>query len=186
MTPIIAPNRPRSTRVGPEAELVGVFLAGDPIRARAGLRVTYFREPKLDSGCPDIVATIWDPSVIEAWRGHQPRLSRPELRIAEFLNRVRQIDLADLLAILPFATRSMVQRLEGSGFAALLIGDHLRWSDTTVTASGLAAVEDRPVSLTTFRMAPSQGPWGASVHRSRLPTAACRRAPPPSHYRRSR
>ena len=44
---------------GPEHELLDWFLEQQPIRAPRGCRATFFREPRLESGFPDLVAVIW-------------------------------------------------------------------------------------------------------------------------------
>lgn len=77
--------RGRQPRVGPENELVERFLHGIRFRATAGTRLTIFREPKLQSGFPDIVAVRWDEDRAARWGAERASLHEDELRLLHFL-----------------------------------------------------------------------------------------------------
>src|ERR1700720_4292492 len=58
----------RKGRSGPEQDLVDWFLELKTVKLRKGERLTIFREPRLPSGFPDLVAVVWKESVMADWR----------------------------------------------------------------------------------------------------------------------
>jgi hypothetical protein len=100
----------RAPRPGPESDLVDRFaeaFASSPTRSR-GLRTTLFREPRLLSGFPDLVAVTWHAPTAERWTGARRRLSTSDLRLVQ------------LLVSMGPATQSMVERLVGRRQASRL------------------------------------------------------------------
>mgnify|MGYP001590883292 CR=1 FL=1 len=86
----------RRPRPGPESALVERFLEEFPLSASRGIRVTLFREPKLDSGFPDLVSVSWHPATADKWSANRARLKRDDLRLLHLLESsgpLRGIDL---------------------------------------------------------------------------------------------
>jgi hypothetical protein len=75
----------RRSRSGPEQELVDWFLEQDVVRPGRGERVTIFREPRLASGFPDIVAVVWKESVTSRWNTARRDLTANDLRVVHHL-----------------------------------------------------------------------------------------------------
>lgn len=77
--------RSRRPRIGPENDLVERFLDRMEFRSVGGQRVTVFREPKLQSGFPDVVAVRWREATTERWHESRATLVEDELRLLHFL-----------------------------------------------------------------------------------------------------
>lgn len=79
--------RCRAPRPGPETDLVDRFV-GSLATLGAGrrtLRTTLFREPRLMSGFPDLVAVTWHAPTAERWRGERREVTTADLRLVQFL-----------------------------------------------------------------------------------------------------
>lgn len=77
--------RPRVALPGPESDLIDAFLARVNFRASRNLRVTLFREPKLQSGFPDLVFVTWHAPTAAKWREERARLRTDDLRLMQLL-----------------------------------------------------------------------------------------------------
>jgi hypothetical protein len=75
----------RRQRPGPESDLVGWFLHEWPIVLPSRYRATVFREPRIESGFPDLVVVIWDVAVAKRWRPSRVEVRTPDLRIMHYL-----------------------------------------------------------------------------------------------------
>lgn len=75
----------RRTRDGPEQELVDWFLDQGGVQPRHGERITLFREPRLPSGFPDLVAVVWKESVASKWNYARRDLAAIDLRVMHHL-----------------------------------------------------------------------------------------------------
>src|SRR5688500_7744695 len=75
----------RRSRSGPEQELVDWFLEQDAVKPGRGERLTIFREPKLASGFPDLVAVVWKESVTGRWTSARRDLTTRDLRVMHHL-----------------------------------------------------------------------------------------------------
>jgi hypothetical protein len=114
----------RTARPGPEKELVERFLATVPLRAAAGCEHITFREPRLDSGFPDIVVVAWHAATAREWPRARTQLRRDDLRIAQLLVSLGSADDAQIQQFWPRLPRGSLARLE----AAELIERHdSRW-----------------------------------------------------------
>ena len=70
---------------GPERELVNWFLEQDAIRTPRGCRTTLFREPRLESGFPDLVAVTWHERTASEWSDARAELTSAEIRVLHYL-----------------------------------------------------------------------------------------------------
>lgn len=70
---------------GPEGELIDWFLRQNAIRTPRGCRTTLVREPRLESGFPDLVVVIWHQATAESWSNERATLSSAEIRVLHFL-----------------------------------------------------------------------------------------------------
>lgn len=75
----------RRRRPGPEAELVDWFIETWPVKAPRGCRITVFREPKLESGVPDLVLVVWNVEAAKRWNPLRATLTHKHIRIMQFI-----------------------------------------------------------------------------------------------------
>lgn len=107
----------RKTRSGPESELVENFLANLPLELVRGSRATIFREPRLESGFPDLVVVVWRESVTKQWSEARKRLQSEDLRIAQYLLRSGNTHAKELSAVFGRGVTEALDRLETARIA---------------------------------------------------------------------
>ena len=92
----------RRKRPGPELDLVESFLRTMPLHAfgrfRRGCRATVFREPRLESGFPDLVIVVWREKITRDWRSERVSLRSHDLRLMHFLHKIRRAREEELVA----------------------------------------------------------------------------------------
>ena len=92
----------RRKRPGPELELVESFLRAMPRHAFGRFprdsRATVFREPRLESGFPDIIIVVWREKIARNWRSARVSLTTHDLRLMHFLHKTRRAREDDLVA----------------------------------------------------------------------------------------
>lgn len=96
----------RKRRPGPESDLVEAFLRVMPLAIPRGCRATVFREPRLESGYPDLVIVVWRHEVTLDWRAEREALKTQDLRLMHFLHHIRR------------ASGNKIARWFGRGIAA--------------------------------------------------------------------
>lgn len=70
-------RRPKS---GPESELVQWFLDGSLVAVPRGSSMTVFREPRLESGFPDLVFVQWHETRTADWRPERLKLRAEDIK----------------------------------------------------------------------------------------------------------
>ncbi len=75
----------RQTRSGPESNLVEQFLQDLPFGTQHDCRVTVFREPRLQSGFPDLVAVLWHEPTTKRWDEARASISTDDVRLVHLL-----------------------------------------------------------------------------------------------------
>jgi hypothetical protein len=78
-------TRSRRTRVGAESDLVDRFLLDLRFATAEATRVTIFREPRILSGFPDLVAVRWHSGVAAKWRAERAELADDAVRLLHYL-----------------------------------------------------------------------------------------------------
>jgi len=108
------PNYPvmRKSRPGPEEEMVVDFLENLEVRLPAGCKLTLFKEPRLESGIPDIVAVVWNERGFEKWHPNRTNLRPADLRLLHLLSVHGPWRRADLLQLLGMGCSRSLSRLE--------------------------------------------------------------------------
>jgi len=87
----------RKTRPGPERDLIESFLLAMPLHIPRGCRATVFREPRLESGFPDLVVVVWREEVTLNWRPERESLEAHDLRLMHFLHHMRRGNEKELI-----------------------------------------------------------------------------------------
>ncbi|MDD5223497.1 MAG: hypothetical protein PHE84_05865 [bacterium] len=77
--------RSRRTPKGPETKLVEKFLLDLPLDAKQPHRITVFKEPKLQSGFPDLVAVFWHEPTTMRWDPIRTGISGDDVRLVHLL-----------------------------------------------------------------------------------------------------
>jgi hypothetical protein len=105
----------RKSRSGPEHELVNWFLEQNAVKPGRGERVTIFREPRLASGFPDLVAVVWKESVTLRWKNARRDLKTSDLRVMHHLAATGPIEMAALTLLFRSQAERSLERLLLSG-----------------------------------------------------------------------
>lgn len=100
---------------GPEKELVDWFISEFPLTTPVGCRTTIFREPRLESGFPDIVVVCWHPDVTRRWRSDRTQLTNRDIRVMHFVASRRSTTLDEMSSIFAGDLSSSLLRLEAAG-----------------------------------------------------------------------
>lgn len=111
--------RCRRTRPGPEQDLIESFLQSIPLTIPRGCRVTAFREPRLESGFPDMVFVVWREEIARGWRSERAFLEPFDLRLMHFLHRKRSAREDDLSAYFGKRATDSLGRLHDAGMIRL-------------------------------------------------------------------
>ena len=105
----------RRTRPGPELDLVESFLQKMPLHAfgrfSRGCRATVFREPRLESGFPDLVIVVWREKITRDWRSERVSLRPYDLRLMHFIYKLRRAREDELIAYFGQGSLASIGRL---------------------------------------------------------------------------
>jgi hypothetical protein len=105
----------RRRRHGPEALLVDAFLDRKELQIPRGCRAVAFREPRLESGCPDLVLVVWHPRTAQRWSSERAALSPEDLRVLHFVLRNGPSEMETLRTVTGRNVAASVERLEAAG-----------------------------------------------------------------------
>jgi hypothetical protein len=101
----------RRRQVGPEDELVDWFLDNLPVRIPRGSRATVFREPRLQSGFPDIVITIWNVKATESWVPERADLTNRDIRVMHHIGQRGACSSTELQSLFSDRIAPCIERL---------------------------------------------------------------------------
>ena len=105
----------RKKRLGPEMDLIESFLNSLPLLIPKRCQATVFREPRLESGFPDLVIVVWREDVTLDWGPERESLEIGDLRIMHFLYQTRNVRADTLLEMFGQRAQSSIQRLKSAG-----------------------------------------------------------------------
>lgn len=88
----------RKLRPGPELDMIESFFQTMPFSIPVGCRATVFREPRLESGFPDIVIVVWREKITHHWRSERLSLNSYDHRLMHFLHYSRRAREDELVA----------------------------------------------------------------------------------------
>jgi len=75
----------RAWRSGPELNLLTEFLGALSIVAPGGTKLKLFHQPRIESGFPDVVLVVWNPSIANKWPEQRKALTHFDLRLLQYL-----------------------------------------------------------------------------------------------------
>jgi hypothetical protein len=107
---LLGPGRPR--RSGPESELVDDFAARLNPQVPDGCKCVVLREPRVDSGFPDLVVLIWDSEAATQWPSARRLVDRSDLRLAHLIHTMRGAREDTLSTLLKKRLDDRLARLE--------------------------------------------------------------------------
>ena len=110
----------RRKRPGPELDLVESFLRAMPLRIPRGCRATAFREPRLESGFPDLVIVVWRERITHDWRSERISLKSHDLRLMHFLHKTRRAREDEIVAYFGRRAIASIGRLYDAAMIRLL------------------------------------------------------------------
>lgn len=110
--------RSRSRLGGPEGGLIRWFLRACPIAVPRECSATVFLEPRLESGFPDLVIVIWEPSTADSWPASRELLTNRDLQLVQLLLELGTSTEAELASLLGRRIRSSMERLAESEVTA--------------------------------------------------------------------
>src|SRR5579871_2298097 len=102
----------RSRRHGPEHDLVEQFLETCSIQVPRGCRATIFREPRIESGFPDLVVVVWHAVTTEEWSESRLALTNDDIRLMHYLVQSRSTSEEDIGFLFGKRWRNSIERLE--------------------------------------------------------------------------
>jgi hypothetical protein len=136
-----AGTRFRSRRSGPEADLVDRFVDALPLSTPRDCRTTLFREPRLLSGFPDLVAVTWHVPTTERWTGARREIATADLRLLQLLVSSGPASETDLAGLLGNVAASL-RRLETAGLVRKRAGTWVsRRLEESFAVRGIVAFE---------------------------------------------
>ncbi len=105
----------RTSRKGPELNLVHQFLDADFPEPSGCLTRWIFLEPSLVSGFPDIVIVEFDIGTAKRWPESRKNLRPLDLRIAHFISNYPDASIQTIFSGFGSRTSSALKRLESAG-----------------------------------------------------------------------
>ena len=115
----------RKSQRGPEGQLVDWLLEELPFEVPRACQATIFREPRLDSGFPDLVVVVWHPPTMRTWVEARCRLMPGDLRLLQYL--VTHGPAAEVSLKALFGGRSLRAALNRLEEGALVRPSGSRW-----------------------------------------------------------
>lgn len=154
----------RRRRPGPESELVDWFLDTWPVKAPRGCRITVFREPRLESGFPDLVLVIWNVKAARRWNPLRASLTRQHIRLMQFILKAGSVSHQSLTDMFSKKISKYLSRLEeaemvrktGETWAALNLSE-------SFAARNIVAIEAKMSEWTVALDQASLNTWFAST-----------------------
>ena len=104
----------RAAQPGPERKLLEEFLGKFRIRVPAEHRVTLFREPRIESGYPDLVAVIWKFKTAEKWPSIRLQLVQADLRLLHLLVTMGALQKSEICKLFGAKSSDCLDRLEAA------------------------------------------------------------------------
>lgn len=105
----------RSKRIGPELELITVFLERPIFTAPPQCEMAVFQEPRLPSGYPDLVVAFWRRDIVLKWQPARQNLLTDDIRLVHHLFQIGPAHVADLQNCIGRKVSRSLERLRVAG-----------------------------------------------------------------------
>ncbi len=101
----------RRTMRGPETDLVDKFLNQKNFIVPSGYHMTIFKEPRLESGFPDLVLVLWNTEAANKWDKQRAKLKNEDLRVMQFICHGGSVAYSMLIDFFSNKVRNNLDRL---------------------------------------------------------------------------
>src|SRR5882724_1204068 len=109
----------RTSRPGPEEDFIRSFLAKLSSKSHPDLQLTFFKEPRLETGSPDLVGVIWHLPTAERWNENRASLGRSDFRVMHQIAHSGNIDTASIKNLFGNRAAGSIERLEAAEMIAI-------------------------------------------------------------------
>jgi hypothetical protein len=132
----------RSKRSGPENDLIERFLESPLANVPRGCNAIVFREPRIESGFPDLVIVICHRATAVKWNPLRAALNKTDIRVMHLLAQRGAISLCELCSIYSKKVIASLERLESAEMVKQAKGNWLaRPLSANFAARHIIAVE---------------------------------------------
>ena len=104
----------RQSRGGPEEQLISLFLERFNVRVANGSRITFFKEPRIESGSPDLVGVIWHAPTTGKWNEARLSVKQSDIRLMHYLTKSGPSERSFLKALFGSWLDDALGRLEAA------------------------------------------------------------------------
>lgn len=132
----------RAQTPGPEFDLVNWFLTQGHPPVPNGCRASIFREPRIDSGFPDLVIVIWSERRSKHWNPRRAELQPQDFKLLHLLVQEGRSTARALETHFNNSVAASIERLEAAG---LVRRSGCRWVPVSISrifsATRIIAIE---------------------------------------------
>jgi hypothetical protein len=109
----------RKSRSGPEEDLIVNFLSKLNSKSEPGIQLTIFKEPRLESGSPDLVGVFWDLPTAQQWNSNRTNLRRFDFRLLHQLSCWGKTDVGKIRDSFGRHATASLNRLEAASMVSV-------------------------------------------------------------------
>jgi hypothetical protein len=109
----------RRSRSGPEEDFIRSFLAKLSSKGQPDLQLTFFKEPRLETGSPDLVGVIWHLPTAERWNENRVLLQRADLRVMHQIAHSGNIDSSSIESLFGNRAADSIERLKAAAMISV-------------------------------------------------------------------
>jgi hypothetical protein len=109
----------RRSRCGPEEDFIRSFLAKLRRKTQPDLQLTIFKEPRLETGAPDLVGVLWHLPTTERWNESRLLLERQDFRVIHQVTQTGSIGTACVQNLFGNRVAASVERLQAAGMISV-------------------------------------------------------------------
>ncbi len=101
----------RTARPGPEEDFICKFLGKLSCQGEPDLKLTIFKEPRIETGSPDLVGVIWHLPTAERWNANRLLLQRPDYRVMQYIFQTQSASLLTIKSLFKNQGMDSIDRL---------------------------------------------------------------------------
>ena len=160
----------RPGRPGPESILIDTFLNDVRFEIPRGHRLTIFREPKIESGYPDLVFVVWQYNIANNWKASRRKLSVTDLRLMHFIYNNHRVSFDTLSTFFPNGLSNIIDNLYNANM--IIIKNDYVTSKPLSKIFAVRAIHAVEAKINAFKIALRQAflnTWFASISSLLIP-----------------